>query len=112
MMNGYSLVRLQPKQVLKAGDTMTGMLTMENDNYGPIVIKRTSGTTHFAGLSAGGNYQQSNYVWIDPAVAGPKIKVGGAYKNVTNTHIKVSGAYKQVTEIYVKVGGVYKKIVN
>ncbi len=27
-MNGYNLVRLQPKQVLKTGDTMTGNLTM------------------------------------------------------------------------------------
>ena len=36
--------------VAKAGDTMTGILRMENANYGPIVIRRTSGTTHFAGI--------------------------------------------------------------
>lgn len=65
-----------------------------------------------SGLQGGTKYQQSNYVWIDPPTAQPKIKVNGAYKNVTNTYIKVNGAYKQVTEIYVKVGGVYKKIVN
>lgn len=64
-----------------------------------------------SGLQGGTKYQKSNTVTV-PAVARPKIKVGGAYKNVTNTYIKVSGAYKQVTEIYVKVGGVYKKIVN
>ena len=65
-----------------------------------------------SGLQGGTHYQKSNYVWIDPPTAQPKIKVNGAYKNVTNTYIKVNGAYKQVTEIYVKVGGVYKKIVN
>ena len=64
-----------------------------------------------SGLQGGTKYQKSNTVIVS-AVARPKIKVGGAYKNVTNTHIKVSGAYKQVKEIYVKVGGVYKKIVN
>ena len=32
MMNGYSLVRLQPKQVLKAGDEMTGNLVMNNSD--------------------------------------------------------------------------------
>ena len=63
------------------------------------------------GLQGGTKYQKSNTVTV-PAVVRPKIKVGGAYKNVTNTYIKVSGAYKQVKEIYVKVGGVYKKIVN
>ena len=36
--------------VLKTGDTMTGILRMENANYGPIVIKRTSGAAHFAGI--------------------------------------------------------------
>ena len=30
-MNGYELVRLQPKQVLKTGDTMTGNLTMQGN---------------------------------------------------------------------------------
>ena len=30
MNNGFNLVRLQPKQLLKAGDTMTGNLTMAN----------------------------------------------------------------------------------
>ena len=65
-----------------------------------------------SGLQGGTKYQKSNYVWINPPTAQPKIKVNGAYKNVTNTYIKVNGAYKQVTEIYVKVGGVYKKIVN
>lgn len=64
-----------------------------------------------SGLQGGTKYQKSNTVIVS-AVARPKIKVGGAYKNVTNTYIKVSGAYKQVKEIYVKVGGVYKKIVN
>lgn len=64
-----------------------------------------------SGLQGGTKYQKSNTVTV-PAVARPKIKVGGAYKNVTNTHIKVSGAYKQVTEIYVKVNGIYKRIVN
>lgn len=29
-MNGFELVRLQPKQVVKTGDTMTGDLTMQN----------------------------------------------------------------------------------
>ena len=64
-----------------------------------------------SGLQGGTKYQKSNTVIVS-AVARPKIKVGGAYKNVTNTHIKVSGAYKQVTEIYVKVNGIYKRIVN
>ena len=64
-----------------------------------------------SGLQGGTKYQKSNTVTV-PAVARPKIKVGGAYKNVTKTHIKVSGAYKQVTEIYVNINGVYKKIVN
>ena len=63
-------------------------------------------------LQGGTQYQGGNKVWIDPVTAQPKVKVSGAYKNVTNTYIKVSGSYKQVTEIYVKVGGVYKKIVN
>ena len=64
-----------------------------------------------SGLQGGTKYQKSNTVTV-PAVVRPKIKVGGDYKNVTNTHIKVSGAYKQVTEIYVKVNGIYKRIVN
>lgn len=59
-----------------------------------------------SGLQGGTKYQKSNTVIVS-AVARPKIKVGGAYKNVTNTYIKVSGAYKQVIEVYVKVGGVY-----
>ena len=59
-----------------------------------------------SGLQGGTKYQKSNTVTV-PAVVRPKIKVGGAYKNVTNTYIKVSGAYKQVIEVYVKVGVVY-----
>lgn len=65
-----------------------------------------------SGLQGGTKYQKSNTVTVPAATAKPKIKIGGVYKQVTDTYVKVGGAYKQVTEIYVKVGGVYKKIIN
>ena len=64
------------------------------------------------GLSGGTQWQSSNHVTISKANGNAKVKVGGAYKNVTETYIKVGGAYKKVVETYIKVGGVYKKVIN
>lgn len=37
------------------------------------------------------------------------LRVGGAWKAVTDPRIKVSGAYKNVTDGWIKVGGVWKR---
>lgn len=65
-----------------------------------------------SGLSGGTQWQSSNRVTIGKAGGNAKVKVGGSYKNVSETYIKVGGAYKRVVETYIKVGGVYKKVVN
>ena len=102
--DGTNIATLYDKSLETAGShTFTGVPTdIEISAFAEYSV---------SGLQGGTQYQKSNIVTV-PALAKPKVKVSGAYKNVTNTYIKVSGAYKQVTEIYVKVGGVYKKIVN
>ena len=103
--DGTNVATLYDKSIETAGShTFTGVPTdIEISAFAEYSV---------SGLQGGTHYQKSNIVTVPAAAAKPKVKVNGAYKDVTNTYIKVNGAYKQVTEIYVKVNGAYKKIVK
>jgi hypothetical protein len=64
------------------------------------------------GGSPGGSGANGRAVVIFTVGVQASVKVGGAWKDVSNIYTKVSGAWKEITAAYVKVSGAWKDMFN
>lgn len=72
-----------------------------NANYsGSIAVGGSAG-------SSGGN---GRAVLIFSSDVGSKTKVGGTWKDITDSFVKVGGTWKRITSGYVKIGGTWKAL--
>ena len=76
-----------------------------------------TGNSHYtAGIAEGGTASRSGsdgkaVVVFNITVQG-EVKVGGAWKSITDAYFKVGGAWKRISGGYVKIGGAWKALFN
>jgi len=87
------------------------------EDNGSGVTPGGTGSAHYdAGVAVGGNPSTSGAngkaVVVFNVSVQASVRVGGAWKDVSNIYTKVSGVWKQITAGYVRVSGAWKALFN